>query len=150
MVFIDSDLLIKCIRPLNPKKPEFNKQLLRAREVMDSLFQKYKKIKITLYNYVELYKGAYLSEKVANNLHLVEIYCSKFDIVLPTLSSAKEYAKISANLESKGIIVGIFDMLIASIVIINRDILLTKNLDHFVRIPEIQCDNWETFLDKKE
>lgn len=108
MVFVDSDILIKCIRQLS--------------------------------------KGAYLSEKVANNLQLIESFCSKFIIVNPSIASAKEFARIFANLETKGVVIGIIDVLIASIVITKNNFLYTNNLDHFIRIPEIQCKNWEAFI----
>lgn len=148
MVFIDSDLLIKCIRADNQKNPKYSQELELARGVMEFLFQKYKKVKITLFNYAELYRGAYSSKKVANNLRLVEQYCSNFDIILPSLESAKEFARLSTFLESKGIMIGILDVLIASVVIISNDFIITGNLDHFERIPDIRCVHWKDFQKK--
>jgi tRNA(fMet)-specific endonuclease VapC len=142
VVFVDADLLISCIRPLNPAKPEKNKILQRARDVMEDLFATNDHVNITLYTLAELYKGVYKSQQVAYNLRLVEKYLARFELVLPNVDSAKEYARLSADLESKGQIIGIMDILIASCIISNDEILYTRNVDHFNRIPGLNLVNW--------
>ncbi|MHA2001006.1 MAG: type II toxin-antitoxin system VapC family toxin [Promethearchaeota archaeon] len=137
MVFVDSDLLIKCLRS---KKNPINK---KAQQVLKDLFVTNSELKITIYNYAELYRGAFLSKKVAYNLDLIEKFLSKFIIIFPTLKSMKEYARISANLQLKGISIGDFDELIASIVINEDDILVTRNIKHYERIPLLSLQNWE-------
>ncbi len=50
-----------------------------------------------------------------------------------------------AELKSKGRIIEDFDILIASIAIVNHCILITNNIEHFNRIGDLQMQNW---LDK--
>ena len=142
MVFVDSDLLVACLRPLNSKKPAINNFRLKAREKLENLFSQFSNVKITIYNMAELYKGAYKSKRTAHNLRLVEAFLSRFEIIAPTTDSAKEFARVWADLELKGNEVGLLDQLIASIVITNHDILITHNVDHFGRIPLLNFENW--------
>ena len=138
MVFVDSDLLINC---LQPKDLPINKQ---ARAVLSWLFKENSIVKTTVYNYSELYRGAYLSKRVAYNLELVDKFLSRFSIIFPSFSSFKEYARISATLKLKGQTIGDFDELIASIIVESEDILYTRNIKHFERIPLITLVNWES------
>jgi len=137
MVFVDSDLLIKC---LQPKNNSINK---KARNFLTNLFENNSEVKITIYNFAELYRGAYLSKKVAINLGIIDKFLGQFELIFPTLESVKEYSRISANLKLKGQYIGDLDELIASIVICSSDILYTRNINHFARIPLLELGNWE-------
>ncbi len=138
MVFVDSDLLIKC---LQPKSNSINTQ---ARKILSNLFKNNSVVKITIYNFAELYRGAYLSKKVATNLGIIDKFLKQFKLIFPTLESIKEYSRISANLNLKGQRIGDLDELIASIVICDSDILYTRNIRHFERIPLLELENWES------
>jgi predicted nucleic acid-binding protein len=137
MPYIDSDLMIKC---LQPKNQEINKT---ARKILSWLFKNNSEVKTTIYNFAELFRGAYLSKRVAHNMSLVEKFISRFTIVFPTYNSVKEYARISANLQIKGEKIGDLDELIASIIVDDEDVLYTRNIQHFERVPLINLVNWE-------
>ena len=136
MPFIDTDLMIKC---LQPKNAEINKI---ARKVLSNLFEAHSEVKTTVYNFAELLRGAYLSKRVAHNISLVEKFLARFSIVFPTFESVREYSRISANLQIKGEKIGDFDELIASIVVKEGDLLYTRNIAHFERVPLINLVNW--------
>ena len=55
----------------------------------------------------------------------------------------KIYAKIPAELRKKGEKIGDFDELITSITISHNETLITRNIRHYERIPEISPKNWE-------
>ncbi len=143
MVFVDSDLLIKCLQPKN------HPIHIQARAVLSWLFEKNQVVKTTVYNYAELFRGVYLSDRVAYNLGLVEKFLSRFEIVLPTFESMREYAQISANLRLKGENVGDIDELIASIIISTEEPFYSRNIEHFEKIPLIHLINWEDFSIEK-
>ena len=107
------------------------------------MFENNSEVKITIYNFAELYRGAYLSKKVAINLGIIDKFLGQFELIFPTLESVKEYSRISANLKLKGQHIGDLDELIASIVICSSDILYTRNINHFERIPLLELGNWE-------
>ncbi len=142
MVFVDTDILVACMRPLNPQKPKANEILQKARQVLEQLFAQQPVVKITIFNYAEFYQGVYLSQHVARNLRSTDQFLAKFEISYPTPESAKEYARISAELEVKGQSIGTMDLLIASLVLLEDDELYTRNMDHFQRIPHLKFVNW--------
>jgi tRNA(fMet)-specific endonuclease VapC len=130
------------MRSLDPQKSTY-KIRIQARNVMKNLFDTDQKVKLTVYNLMELYKGAYLSKNVASSLHAVEKYLENFQIVHTSLNSAREYARLSAELRVKGMVIGEFDLLIGCIVIVDDDVLYTKNIKHFAKIPSLKYLNWE-------
>lgn len=137
MPFIDTDLMIKC---LQPKNADINK---KARKILSSLFKAHSEVKTTIYNYAELLRGAYLSKRVAHNMSLVTKFIERFSIIFPSFESIKEYSRISANLQMKGEKIGDFDELIASIVVNEEEVLYTRNIQHFERVPLINLVNWD-------
>ena len=110
---------------------------------MDQLFKENSVIKLTIFNFAELYRGAFISSQVAHNLRIIEEFANRFSIVPFLKNDAIIYSKIYAELKQRGEIVGDFDELIASIVISNNDTLYTRNIDHFKRIKLLKFENWE-------
>lgn len=90
----------------------------------------------------ELYFGAYNSKKVEDNLKRINLFKKNLTILSDSQESALRFGKIKAALRSKGKIIEDFDILIASIAIVNSCILITNNTDHFERIDDLQIENW--------
>jgi tRNA(fMet)-specific endonuclease VapC len=90
----------------------------------------------------ELYFGAYNSKKVEDNLKRINLFKKNLTILSDSQESALRFGKIKADLRSKGKIIEDFDILIASIAIVNSCILITNNTDHFERIDDLQIENW--------
>ena len=57
------------------------------------------------------------------------------------LESSKKAAEIFYDLKSKGEIIDIADILIASIVLANNELFITGNSKHFERIEELKIEN---------
>lgn len=91
----------------------------------------------------ELKFGAYHSQKVEANLKRIEDWQQTFR-VLDTLSQqiTTIFGQKKAFLKKHGILIGDFDLLIASFAIHHHMIVVTNNLDHFSRIPDIRLENW--------
>lgn len=90
----------------------------------------------------ELYFGAYNSKKVEDNLKRINLFKKNLTILSDSEESALQFGKIKADLRSKGKIIEDFDIVIASIAIVNSCILITNNTDHFERIDDLQIENW--------
>jgi tRNA(fMet)-specific endonuclease VapC len=136
MAFIDSDLLISSLRKANTsikKKARTFLTELRERGV----------IKITAFNYGELWEGTFWAPDVAKSQRLLEEYLKEFEIVPFSLENAKDFARISSELQKSGNVIGDLDILIAAIVIGEKDVLYTRNINHFDRIPGLNLKNWE-------
>ena len=100
-------------------------------------------LKTTIINIGELYKGAHLSTKFNENKKKIEDFLKNINILNLTIEDIKQYAQISADLRKKGERIGDFDELIASVVITRNEILITRNIRHYERIPQISLQNWE-------
>jgi tRNA(fMet)-specific endonuclease VapC len=65
-----------------------------------------------------------------------------FEIIDFNSKDAYEYGRIRAYLESKGKIIGPYDLQIAAQAISRKMILVTNNTREFSRIPELEIENW--------
>ena len=135
VVFIDSDIIIRTLRKKNSKINN------KAKEVMKNIFQE-SQPKITIFNYAELFEGTFWSANVAKSQRIMTQYLQKFELIHFNLKNSLEFARISAELEMNGNIIGDMDILIASIVIGNDDVLYTRNIKHFNKISSLKIINW--------
>jgi predicted nucleic acid-binding protein len=143
-VFIDTDLIVNSMKEMNSKSPITNAIRKQARRVLKFLHSTSNPVKITSYNLIELYKGAYSSQQVARNIQAVESVVRETEIIYPGLEDAKECARIIIELEPRGIKVPVLDLLIASIIIVSGDVLYTRNVQHFENVPRLHYRNWES------
>jgi tRNA(fMet)-specific endonuclease VapC len=91
----------------------------------------------------ELLFGALRSQNIAKNLADVQAFRAGF-ISLPfDDQTAAEYAKIRADLASKGTPIGPNDMLIAAVALVNGLILVTHNTSEFSRVVGLTLEDWQ-------
>ena len=131
MVILDTDFIIGYFR-----------EAPKIIEILSNYEENGTKLKTTIINVGELYKGAYLSTKIEENITKIEHFLKKVEVLNLNLTIMKIYAKISADLRKKGEIIGDYDELIASI-IIHKETLITRNVRHYERIPKLSFQNWE-------
>ncbi|MHA1746782.1 MAG: type II toxin-antitoxin system VapC family toxin [Promethearchaeota archaeon] len=136
MIFIDSDMAIAFL------SRKHNARTRNAQALMEQIFQENKNIYLTIFNYAELLRGAYISSKVASNIRIVEEFSKRFTIIGFDHSAVKYYSQIYAELKQRGESIGDFDEIIASIVISNNGTLYTNNSCHFKRINLLKIKNW--------
>ena len=90
----------------------------------------------------ELYKGAYRSQDWERHLTNIEQRVLPAVTVLPyDISIAKVFGKIRAHLEEIGTILPDADIQIAATAIGHNLELITGNLRHFSRIPDLKLNN---------
>ncbi len=92
----------------------------------------------TIINVFELYLGAYRSKDLRRNLIAVKGLRSTLRVLNLTDDSAEKAARIMAHLQSRGQQIEIRDLFIGSICLEQGYAVLTQNLEHFKRIPELQ------------
>ena len=132
MVILDTDFIIGYLR-----------EAPKIIEILSNYEENKTDLKTTIINVGELYKGAYLSAKVIENIEKIDKFIKKVEILDLNIEIMKIYAKISADLRKKGIIIGDYDELIASITIHHNETLVTRNVRHYERIPKLSFQNWE-------
>jgi tRNA(fMet)-specific endonuclease VapC len=90
----------------------------------------------------ELYKGAYCSQRVEQNLTTLNLFTDLLEIIDFDREAALELGKIQAELRRIGRPTGDLDALIAAVARSRQDILVTNNIRHFTNINNLQIENW--------
>lgn len=93
----------------------------------------------------ELYKGAYCSQKVEQNLETLDLFTDLLEIIDFDREAALEFGKIQSELRRKGKPTGEIDALIAAVARSRKDILVTNNTRHFINIEGLQLEDWLNF-----
>ncbi len=97
---------------------------------------------ITTIVLAELYKGAYCSQKVEQNLDRIKAFISRIIVVGFDQNASEEFGKIQAELRRIGKPTGEIDAFIAAVARSREDILVTNNIRDFENIPNLQLENW--------
>lgn len=90
----------------------------------------------------ELLYGARKSERVEENLSLLEGFFAQFDSLPFDDRAAIHYGLLRAILTKEGRPIGANDLLIAGIALQNDKTLLTRNRGEFQRIPGLRLEIW--------
>ncbi len=98
--------------------------------------------KTTIINVFELYFGAMRSIKSKEVMSETNSLLKSIEIIDFDRSAAAKAADIHAKLKNSGKSIDILDILIAGIVIVNKEELVTRNIDHFKRIPGLRYKSW--------
>ena len=97
---------------------------------------------ISVVTLAELYHGAEKSERVAQNLGVVEDFTSRLEVLPYTASAAHHYGAIRSSLEKSGQSIGVNDLHIAAHARCQGLVVVTKNLSEFERVPGLLVENW--------
>jgi len=101
---------------------------------------------ISVITLAELMHGAEKSSKPAENLAVVEDFCSRLSVLPYTEKAAQHYGQIRTALEKKGEPIGVNDLHIAAHARSEGLILVTNNEKEFAKVPSLQIENWVTNL----
>lgn len=90
----------------------------------------------------ELLHGVEKSSMVSHNLRKVEDFASRLEILPYDDNAAAHYGNIRADLEKKGIPIGVNDLHIAGHARSESLVLITNNMGEFVRVEGLRLKNW--------
>jgi tRNA(fMet)-specific endonuclease VapC len=99
-------------------------------------------LKMSVITLMELYYGAYKSQKIASNLAKIKTLELSFEIIPISEESAEIFGMTKAQLEKAGLILDDFDLIIASCALTNNLVLVTNNVRHFQGIEGLKLTNW--------
>ena len=99
-------------------------------------------LRTTIFTLAELKYGAFNSHNVRTNLQNIQSFLSKVVVLNFDEDAAEKFGKIKADLRKQGQLIEDFDILIASSVLSHGGTLVTNNVTHFKRIPELNYENW--------
>ena len=90
----------------------------------------------------ELLHGAEKSSRPAENLTVVEDFCSRLEVLPYGSKAAMHYGQIRAALERQGTPIGVNDLHIAAQARSEGLVLVTNNRREFDRVPALQVEGW--------
>ena len=122
MTIADSDVLIDFLRGREPGVSRIRDELTAGR------------LATTAINSFELLSGT----RSASQLSKVAALLSALTVLPVSHSTAAIAAELRRQLEKKGEGIGMADYLIAAVCLAHQAALLTRNLDHFARIPDLR------------
>jgi len=114
----------------------------RPIEVLHLFNQHAQHMAISTITLAELLHGAEKSSKSAENLAIVEDFCSRLEVLAYTPKAAQHYGMIRASLEKVGQPIGVNDLHIAAHARSEGLILVTNHLKEFAKVPALQLENW--------
>ena len=89
----------------------------------------------------ELYVGAFKGGR-PKQFQEIGFVCKRFRI-LPITTALERYARLRVQLESQGLALDDFDLLIAASALTEGLTLVTHNLRHFERIDGLRLEDWD-------
>jgi tRNA(fMet)-specific endonuclease VapC len=129
MYLLDTDTVIYILKG-HPAVTEYLK-----RHLQDPM-------KISVVTYMELYYGAYKSQRVTANAARVKALGQSIEMAPINAAVAETFGMIKATLESGGNRLDDFDLAIAATALAYNLTLATNNTDHFSRIDGLRLENW--------
>ncbi len=94
----------------------------------------------TLFTAAELFAGVSTTPASEENQVKVEKILSLLNILPFDMSTAKLFGFIYGDLRGHGLGIGAIDTLIATIALENDEVLITRNLRHFSRVPNLKFE----------
>ncbi len=114
----------------------------RPLEVLTLFNQHANRMAISAITLSELFHGAEKSQKVNENLLVIEDFCSRLEVLPYGAKAAQHYGAIRAVLEKSGTPIGVNDLHIAAHGRSEGLTVVTNNLSEFSRVPGLQAENW--------
>ena len=99
-------------------------------------------IKISVITLLELYYGAYKSQKVSTNLAKIKALENSLEIIPLSKEIGEIFGLHKASLERDGAPLDDFDLILGSSALVHNLVLLTNNVKHFQRIEGLKIANW--------
>jgi predicted nucleic acid-binding protein len=99
-------------------------------------------INISVVTLMELYYGAYKSQKVESNLAEIKTLENSIEIIPLGKEVVEIFGIYKAKLERSGTPLDDFDLILAACAMTNNLVLVTNNTKHFKRIEGLKITDW--------
>jgi tRNA(fMet)-specific endonuclease VapC len=114
----------------------------RPIEVLAMFNQHAGRMAISAITLAELYHGAEKSQRVAQNLQVIEDFVSRLEVLPYAEQAAQHYGSIRGALEKLGQPIGVNDLHIAAQARSAGLVVVTNNVSEFARVPGLLLENW--------
>ena len=124
MYLLDSDVCINVLKGREPEAYEWFRRTTIDEVHLPAMVE------------AELRLGA-LKGKSPRNAQVIEDFLAPFTIVPFDSRCARAYARIRADLEERGCLIGPNDLVIAAIAVANNAVLVTNNVREYSRVKDL-------------
>jgi tRNA(fMet)-specific endonuclease VapC len=128
LILLDTDICIEILRK--------NQKVLRRREQYDEVAA------ISFMSVAELYYGAEKSKDPAGNRNLIEEFMISIEILQTDLPILQRFGALKFQLYNSNIMLPDADIMIAATAYEKADRLITGNLRHFDKFPNLAIESW--------
>ena len=111
----------------------------RAREYLEA----HGRFTFSILTRFEVLRGLY-AKKAESQIERFESLCAMSEILPLTDPIVVKGAQIYAELRDRGRMIDDADILIAATAMVSGLSLVTENLAHFERVPDLECESWRT------
>jgi tRNA(fMet)-specific endonuclease VapC len=130
LIHVDATFVIDFLRETQRKRRGPASDFL-ASTIRDDLV-------ISVFVACELFAGVHASQRSEEERERVQRFCTEFRVVYPDERCAETFGWLSHSLQRSGQMIGTMDVLIASLALIEGAPLVTRNVKHFKRIPNLE------------
>jgi tRNA(fMet)-specific endonuclease VapC len=128
MILIDTGICIEILRA--------NGRVIAARDRYEE------PVGISFMSVAELYYGAAGSGNPVKNGTLIEEFLLTVEVVQTDLSILKKFGELKAAVRRQGLVLPDADIFIAATAYEKASLLITGNIQHFERFPDLKIENW--------
>lgn len=114
----------------------------RPIEILDKFNKHASQLSMSIITFAELIHGVEKSQQIDKNYKVIEDFCSRLEILTYGDKAALHYGIIRAELEKKGMIIGVNDLHIAAHAISEGLSLITNNEREFKRVNGLKIETW--------
>lgn len=114
----------------------------RPLEVLSTFNANASRMAISSITLAELMHGAEKTQRVSENLSVIEDFCSRLEVLPYGAKAAQHYGAIRAVLEKLGHPIGVNDLHISGHARSEGLVLVTNNVSEFARVPALELENW--------
>jgi tRNA(fMet)-specific endonuclease VapC len=114
----------------------------RPLEILSTFNANANRMAISSITLAELTHGAEKSDRVTENLEVIDNFCSRLEVLPYGEKAAQHYGAIRAVLEKLGQPIGVNDIHIAGHARSEGLALVTNNVSEFERVPGLEIENW--------
>jgi len=99
-------------------------------------------VAVSVITQAELYYGAYNSSRVTENVRQADDFLRQLPILPLRELTLKQFGVLKTQLRKTGKLLPDFDLLIASVALVEDKVLVTNNTRHYQRITDLRLENW--------
>jgi predicted nucleic acid-binding protein len=133
-MFVDTNFIVELLREQNANRSG------PARSKLESI--RHVKLQIPLFVLCELRAGALQSSEPEAEIAKIERLVEYLEPVYPAQGFAATYAETAALLRSRGTPIPLMDLLIATLVKWHGSPILTRDREHFERVPGVVVESF--------